>query len=215
MDNILQIQKEVLSPSDLLLSLIMCSICGFILKHIYEKFSNYELSNKKISSILPILSLITFLIISIIKSSIALSLGLVGALSIVRFRAPIKEPEELLYLFLAIAIGIGFGSNQIYITILIFLFIVIFIFLYSRRQKNYDFNISIEWDEKINESNLLEKLYNFSKIKIQKLEINNSSYSVLAKISFKNINELIFEYNELKKTFKDCEITLYHEENSF
>ena len=57
------------------------------------------------------------LIISIIKSSIALSLGLVGALSIVRFRTPIKEPEELLYLFVAIAIGLGLGANQVVATI--------------------------------------------------------------------------------------------------
>ena len=48
----------------------------------------------------------TMLIISIVKSSLALSLGLVGALSIIRFRAAIKEPEELAYLFLAIGISI-------------------------------------------------------------------------------------------------------------
>ena len=48
----------------------------------------------------------------IVKNSIALSLGLVGALSIVRFRAAIKEPEELTYLFLVIATGLGTGSGQ-------------------------------------------------------------------------------------------------------
>ena len=47
-----------------------------------------------------------------------LSLGLVGALSIVRFRTPIKEPEELAYLFLAIAMGIGLGANQRVITLI-------------------------------------------------------------------------------------------------
>lgn len=61
------------------------------------------------------------LIITIIKSSIALSLGLVGALSIVRFRTPIKEPEELLYLFVAIAIGLGLGANQLLATFVGFL----------------------------------------------------------------------------------------------
>ena len=103
-----------------LISLILCSISGYILKYFYEKFSNYDLSNKKISSVLPILTVVTFLIITVIKSSIALSLGLVGALSIVRFRTPIKEPEELLFLFLSIALGIGYGSNQIYLTTLLF-----------------------------------------------------------------------------------------------
>ena len=58
------------------------------------------------------------LIISIIKSSIALSLGLVGALSIVRFRTPIKEPEELLYIFIAIAVGLGLGANQVLPTLI-------------------------------------------------------------------------------------------------
>jgi uncharacterized integral membrane protein len=47
-----------------------------------------------------------------VKSSLALSLGLVGALSIVRFRTPIKEPEELAYLFMAIAMGLGLGADQ-------------------------------------------------------------------------------------------------------
>lgn len=57
------------------------------------------------------------LIISIVKSSLALSLGLVGALSIVRFRSAIKEPEELAYLFFTISIGLGMGANQRIITV--------------------------------------------------------------------------------------------------
>ena len=65
----------------------------------------------EISSFLP-LALTTMLIITIVKSSIALSLGLVGALSIVRFRAAIKDPEELTYLFLVIGLGLATGANQ-------------------------------------------------------------------------------------------------------
>jgi hypothetical protein len=63
------------------------------------------------------------LVISIVKSSLALSLGLVGALSIVRFRAAIKEPEELSYLFLIIGAGLGFGANQRLITLTAFVLI--------------------------------------------------------------------------------------------
>jgi uncharacterized membrane protein YhiD involved in acid resistance len=58
------------------------------------------------------------LIITVVKSSLALSLGLVGALSIIRFRSAIKEPEELAYIFLAISIGLGLGANQGIITII-------------------------------------------------------------------------------------------------
>jgi hypothetical protein len=52
------------------------------------------------------------MVITVVQQSLALSLGLVGALSIIRFRTPIKEPEELTYLFLAVAIGLGMGANE-------------------------------------------------------------------------------------------------------
>ena len=70
------------------------------------------LFEKRPRLVLPVICLTTLLVISVVKSSLALSLGLVGALSIVRFRTPIKEPEELAYIFLAIAIGLALGADQ-------------------------------------------------------------------------------------------------------
>ena len=70
-----------------------------------------------------------------------------GALSIVRFRTPIKEPEELVYLFIAIAIGLGYGSGQILITLTIFLlisFIIWFFYKNKSNNKELDFNLVIE-----------------------------------------------------------------------
>ena len=89
-----------------------------------------------IGNILP-LSITIFLIILIVKSSIALSLGLVGALSIVRFRTPLKI-QRINLSFLSIAIGIGFGSGQTYITFNNYNlnFIIIYILNYLYKQKN-------------------------------------------------------------------------------
>ena len=72
-------------------------------------------------------------VITIVKSSLALSLGLVGALSLVRFRTAIKEPEELSYIFLCIAIGLGLGANQRRIITLVFPVFLGVILLYSYR----------------------------------------------------------------------------------
>jgi hypothetical protein len=77
------------------------------------------------------------LIITIIKSSIALSLGLVGALSIVRFRTPIKEPEELLYIFVAIAVGLGLGANQVMVTAIGFAVVVAVLIPFALTKKLY------------------------------------------------------------------------------
>jgi hypothetical protein len=72
-----------------------------------------------IGNVLPLLSLVTFLVILVVKTSLALSLGLVGALSIVRFRAPIKEPMELTFIFIAIAIGLGTGAGKPVVTAMV------------------------------------------------------------------------------------------------
>mgnify|MGYP001086895244 CR=1 FL=1 len=79
------------------------------------------------------------LIITIVKSSIALSLGLVGALSIVRFRAAIKDPEELTYLFLIIGLGLATGANQIVIAIVAFSSILVLLFIYKLFDKKTAF----------------------------------------------------------------------------
>ena len=202
-------------PVSVVIGLIICFISGYFLKFFYNKYSNYNLSNNKISSILPILSVVTFLIITIIKSSIALSLGLVGALSIVRFRTPIKEPEELLFLFLAIAIGIGYGSNEIYITGLIYFFILILIWFNSKSIKKYDYNISIHWKDNENNKNLLKNLEKDNNIKILKVEISEEVNMVLGKLTFKQTSDMSYYYNFYKNKFKDCDISIYYEENSF
>ena len=81
------------------------------------------------SNLFPFITLTIVLVIYIVKSSIALSLGLVGALSIVRFRTPIKEPEELAYLFICIAAGLGYGANQTIPTTVAVLVILLLVYL--------------------------------------------------------------------------------------
>ena len=91
-----------LSVETILLNLAVALLLSLILKFHFERFSSTLSGKKELARILPFLVLIVCLIISIVKASLALSLGLVGALSIVRFRTPIKEPEELVtYLWLS------------------------------------------------------------------------------------------------------------------
>ncbi|MCJ7551542.1 MAG: DUF4956 domain-containing protein [Anaerolineae bacterium] len=78
----------------------------------YRSYGHVLGNRRKLAALMPALTLTTGIVISVVKSSLALSLGLVGALSIVRFRTAIKEPEELLYLFISIAIGLGAGAEQ-------------------------------------------------------------------------------------------------------
>ncbi len=96
----------------LLLNLLLGAALGGLLSAQYVRFSG-SLANRELfaRNFIPIILAVT-LIITVVKASLALSLGLVGALSIVRFRTPIKDPEELVYLFIAIPIGLGLGAEQ-------------------------------------------------------------------------------------------------------
>lgn len=119
-----------------LINLLLAAFLSIILKYIYEKFGESLSNRAQFAKNFLLLTMTTMLIITIVKSSLALSLGLVGALSIIRFRAAIKEPEELSYLFLSIAVGLGLGANQTKITLIAFFSIVLIMFLYKRLTKN-------------------------------------------------------------------------------
>ncbi|MFK7741185.1 MAG: DUF4956 domain-containing protein [Planctomycetota bacterium] len=92
--------------------LLFVLILSHLLGWHFVRFAQVVSNKRKLSRVFVIISVTTLLIISVVKVSLALSLGLVGALSIIRFRTPIKEPEELGYLFVAIAIGVGFGAER-------------------------------------------------------------------------------------------------------
>lgn len=109
------------SPADLttfLINLGLSVLLSYILSRVYVHWGSSLSNRRRFAANFILITVTTTFIILVVRSSVALSLGLVGALSIVRFRSAIKEPEELAYLFFAIAIGIGLGDNQRLITVI-------------------------------------------------------------------------------------------------
>src|SRR6056300_1582124 len=113
-----------ISLDTLIWNFLLCVVLSFILFWHFNVRSKKRYLRRDLGLVLPVICLTTLLVISVVKSSLALSLGLVGALSIVRFRTPIKEPEELAYLFVSIAVGLGLGANQRLATVASFLGII-------------------------------------------------------------------------------------------
>jgi hypothetical protein len=125
------ITEEVqVSIEDFLLITAILIVLALILELTYMKCAKSVSNRKVFAGNFLLIAFTTMLIISIVKSSLALSLGLVGALSIVRFRAAIKEPEELTYLFFSIALGLGLGAN--YQMIVVVAFILMSLIIWTR-----------------------------------------------------------------------------------
>ena len=189
---------------NLFVAIILC----FLIQLAYNKTSRSLSNSENFSRNFIVLGLTTTIIITIVKSSLALSLGLVGALSIVRFRAAIKEPEELVFLFLIIAVGLGCGAGQINITVVgtLIAIIIIFIMYFSKRNRQEisidKFNVSLISNKKLDKDNLKKIIDLVSNYSLQSEFISISQHSDSTTINllskFKNINNI----NELDKKLK-------------
>jgi uncharacterized membrane protein YhiD involved in acid resistance len=155
------IQFEDTSIVSVLLSLTLSLVFSFILRWHFIHFGKTLSNRENFSSTFPYITATTMLIIIIVKSSLALSLGLIGALSIIRFRTPVKEPEELAYLFIAISIGIGFGANYILITSVVVSILLIVMARFSSVRLNslqQHLYLTIDIPERPNENTLIDQL---------------------------------------------------------
>ena len=185
MDEINNLMPTGISDLDtvsIITNFILCVIMSFIARSFYIKYSTSLTGKHHIGTVIPILATIVFSVILVVKSSLALSLGLVGALSIVRFRTPIKEPEELVYLFLSISIGLGYAAGYSLLTTILTLSILamIYFWLSNKSIGNKDeFNLIINWkSETISYQMILEEVMKVSTslklIRLNKGSINNS-----------------------------------------
>ncbi len=128
--------KNIISPYSLVINMIVCTVLSWCVAKFYVAYGNAVSNRGRFAANFVPLALTTMAIMIIVKPSVALSLGLVGALSIVRFRAAIKDPEELTYLFLSISIGLATGADQPLIAIIIIVFVLFFLFLSKKVGKD-------------------------------------------------------------------------------
>jgi len=214
-------QSVEVSLSSFAANLIFAAFLAYLLSLLYERFGQ-SLSNRKLfSKNLISLTMTTMLVISIVKSSLALSLGLVGALSIVRFRAAIKEPEELVYLFLAISIGLGFGANQGVVTTLAFVIISGMVVLTNLNKKSVDYqnlhlSVSCEGGPKL-ELNHVVKIINenCSKVLLKRFDDHQNMFQAIFLVEIDTIEELERIKNKLQETNKTARITYMENKGIF
>jgi uncharacterized membrane protein YhiD involved in acid resistance len=201
MEQLFQLNQASISLEDFLKQISVSLILSVVLAETYRKFS-LALSNKiQFSNNLILVCVITTLVISIVKSSLALSLGLVGALSIVRFRTAIKDPEDLSYLFLSIAIGLGTGAGLISITIIAFIFILLTIIITTKYRTKKEANnlylaLSVDVMRDKNLKIVLDQ--ELSNYKIKRIDVKDSDIDYLIEIGSASNEELDSLKNKLK-----------------
>ncbi len=112
------LQSQDVEAWDFLVNLVIAVVLGWLLSLIYRRFARSLSERTSFAANFVPITVTTAMIIAILQTNIVLSLGLVGALSIIRFRTAIKDPEELTYVFFCIAVGLGAGAGQRALTLL-------------------------------------------------------------------------------------------------
>ena len=179
-----------ISISNFIFAIILSAILAYLIKLTYVKISKSLNDKEHFSETFVPLAIITTLVITVVKFSLALSLGLVGALSIVRFRAAIKEPEELVYLFFIIGIGLANGANQFFIAIIAT--IITITILYLRKIYN----------EKVGKTDYIDTSTNILQIQIH--GTNKDSAKIINEIKEK------VDYLNLKSSSSESELTQFN-----
>lgn len=194
-------------------SFLVCAILSFILGKFYIRYGNALSNRKAFSRNFIVLAITTMFIISVVKSSLALSLGLVGALSIVRFRSAIKEPEELTYLFLTIAIGLGCGAGLTVLTVIAFVGFIVIIWFINRYQKseeaqNLYLTISSNQVQGINLTAIVDVLKKYCNgIKLKRSDETPSAIEYSFFVEFDNFEKLELAKADIKKIHPALAIT--------
>ncbi len=123
-----------LSITNIIFGLVTAIVIGSVIYFTYQKFYTGVIYSRSFAITLVGMTLLTAVITLAISTNIVISLGMVGALSIVRFRTAVKDPLDLLYLFWAITSGIASGANMYLLVMIAAVVMVIIIMLFNKHQ---------------------------------------------------------------------------------
>lgn len=176
------------SVIDTVIGLLFALVLGLFILMIYKKIFAGIMYSTGFAMSLVGLTLVTTLVIMAVTSNVVLSLGMVGALSIVRFRAAIKEPMEIVFLFWSLAVGIVVGAGIIPLAVIgsIIIGIILVVFA-SRKQNKKPYILIVDCDNYKAEENATELIGKaVEKHIIKSKTVNASGIELTMEIRVKN-----------------------------
>lgn len=176
------------SAVDTLIGMLFTLVIGLFIFVVYKKTFNGIMYSSGFALALVGLSLVTTLVIMAVTSNVVLSLGMVGALSIVRFRAAIKEPMEIVYLFWAIAAGIVIGAGMIPLGVIGSVMIGVILLVFANRKVHENPYILIMncHDEEAETAALSMAKETLKKFQVKSKTVNESGIELTAEVRLKD-----------------------------
>jgi uncharacterized membrane protein YhiD involved in acid resistance len=188
---------------------LLGGVLAIYIRELYKRCSTTISNRETFSGVFPMLTMVTVVIIFVVKSSLALSLGLVGALSIVRFRAAIKTPEELVYLFFCIGVGLALGAEHRLLALVAVAMVSIFIVgqrFFSRQQRQHNLLLTLTGDAdgffQDNDSAFMDTLKTLTHgLTIQRFDLEDGQVQFRANVAVSSPEETTRLMSNLREKF--------------
>ena len=185
----LEFQSAGLTIADVATSLLITFIISLLIFWLYKKSFRGVLYTHSFNVSLVMISLVTALVIMTISTNLILSLGMVGALSIVRFRTAVKDPLDIVFMFWAIAIGIANGAMQFELAIVGSFFIAIVVVILSNiKLQNHPYLLVMHY-KSVDEKEILIQLNKIIKsYKLKSKTVSNDLVELTLEVRVKKHN---------------------------
>jgi hypothetical protein len=176
---------------NIVFSLILAILIGLVISQVYKhthRGLNYEIS---FLTTLILLAPIVAAVMIFIQGSLVLSLGLVGSLSIIRFRTPIKDTRDMVFLFWVIAVGLGCGIYSwtlvVIFTLLVFMTVIILYLTKYGRSRNQDYVLVLSGDSSFPGDDIerIIKQHTFD-VRVRSRESENDFWEIIFEVRFKD-----------------------------
>ena len=181
-----------ISIGDALVAIALAFALSIFIVYVYRMTYGGVSYSKNFASCLILLAMVTAVVILVISSNVVLSLGMVGALSIVRFRTAIKEPTDTAFMFWAIATGIICGAGYVALSILVTLLLgllFVAIHMLSKKYKQNSYMIVLRCDAACNADDLLSS-FPHCRLKNKNMTAEATELVVEAELSQKDMRQL-------------------------
>lgn len=190
---------NTVSVTEIIINLGVSFFIGMFIFFVYRKTFQGVLYQKSFNVSLVAIAMLLTLIIMTIKGNLILSLGMVGALSVVRFRTPIKDPVDLVFIFWAITIGIANGVGYFSISLLgSMLVAVVLLIMTSRFQASEPYLLILQINKDENESKIISDVIDSVGAYSMKSKSVNPSYNeIIAEIRLReNDTDFVNKIND-------------------
>lgn len=190
----------------IVLALVVAFVLGMLIHFVYQKSFRGVIFNQAFSVSLALLTILTTMITLAISSNIALSLGMVGALSIVRYRTAIKDPADLIFLFWAVGSGITIGAHLHYLAMVGAIVVIILLLTLGRRTSTNEVYILIVHYAGADISDELRRILQGKRFQIKSKTIRKNNIEMAIEVEVKNNNTAFMDTIKELPTVNDVSL---------